>query len=194
MAVADGFEAPLFGAPVVGQVTTLPLEGEDGALAAQRVKGIVSDHAGSEVVARGARAGHNLMHKIMHHAGSGAYRFSDGVGGAAQLYNPNGVAISPDGGALFVADEVNHKIRRVEVATGAVTTVAGSGTAGSADGVGGTAQFGYPSGVAVSADGSTLLVCTNDGGLRQVGGGIFGCLSRRTRRAQSLGSVYAVLS
>ena len=32
VAVADGFEAPLFGARVVGQVTTLPLEGEDGSV------------------------------------------------------------------------------------------------------------------------------------------------------------------
>ena len=31
--IADGFEAPIFGARVVGQVTTLPLEGEDGPLA-----------------------------------------------------------------------------------------------------------------------------------------------------------------
>ena len=32
VAVADGFEAPLFGLRVVGQVTALPLEGEDGPL------------------------------------------------------------------------------------------------------------------------------------------------------------------
>ena len=31
--IADGFEAPIFGARVVGQVTTLTLEGEDGPLA-----------------------------------------------------------------------------------------------------------------------------------------------------------------
>ena len=31
--VADGFEAPIFGARVLGQVTTLTLEGEDGPLA-----------------------------------------------------------------------------------------------------------------------------------------------------------------
>ena len=53
------------------------------------------------------------------------------------------VAISPDGSALFVADCGNHKIRRVEAATGAVTTLAGSGTMGSADAVGVAAQFGY---------------------------------------------------
>ena len=48
----------------------------------------------------------------------------------------SGVAISPDGSALFVADCENDKIRRVEVATGAVATLAGSGEYGDADGVG----------------------------------------------------------
>ena len=71
---------------------------------------------------------------------------------------PLGLAISPDGSALFVADCKNHKIRRVEVATGAVTTLAGSGTVGSADGVGGAAQFRNPFGVAISPDGSALFV------------------------------------
>ena len=45
--VADGFEAPLFGVRVFGQVTTLPLEGEDGQPAAGEVKGVVSDRAGA---------------------------------------------------------------------------------------------------------------------------------------------------
>ncbi|EOD19636.1 hypothetical protein EMIHUDRAFT_75425, partial [Emiliania huxleyi CCMP1516] len=90
-------------------------------------------------------------------AGSGDCGSTDGAGGAAQFYRPIDVAISPDGSALFVTDFGNHKIRRVEVATGAVTTLAGSGTSGDADGVGDAAQFTNPLGVAVSADGSTLL-------------------------------------
>ncbi|EOD06845.1 hypothetical protein EMIHUDRAFT_249649 [Emiliania huxleyi CCMP1516] len=85
----------------------------------------------------------------------------------AQFYIPSGIAISLDGGALFVADLANHKIRRVEVATGEVTTVAGSGTRGSADGVGDAAQFNGPAGIAISSDGSTLLVSSGDG-FRQV--------------------------
>jgi len=101
-------------------------------------------------------------------AGSGAQGSADGVGGAAEFSGPCGVAISPDGGALFVADPNNHKIRRVEVATGAVTTVASSGTEGGSDGVGGAAQFQYPLDVAISADGSTVLVRTNDSALWQV--------------------------
>ena len=91
-------------------------------------------------------------------AGSGAGGNSDGVGGAAEFNRPVGIALSPDGGALLVTDIGNHKIRRVEVATGAVTTVVGSGTAGSADGVGGAAEFYRPAGIALSPDGSVLFV------------------------------------
>ena len=49
--VADGFEAPIFGARVVGQVTTLTLEGEDGPLASLSRVGVASDHAGAWYVA-----------------------------------------------------------------------------------------------------------------------------------------------
>ncbi|EOD27096.1 hypothetical protein EMIHUDRAFT_353724, partial [Emiliania huxleyi CCMP1516] len=100
-------------------------------------------------------------------AGSGEFCDTDGVGDAAEFCGPRGIAISPDGGALFVADFSNRKIRRVEVATGEVTTIAGSGTEGSADGGGDAAGFDCLEEVAISADGSTLLV-SSDGGLRQV--------------------------
>ncbi|EOD12245.1 hypothetical protein EMIHUDRAFT_44143, partial [Emiliania huxleyi CCMP1516] len=91
-------------------------------------------------------------------AGSGQVGGADGVGDAAQFDNPAGIAISPDSTALFVADFTGHKIRRVEVATGAVTTLAGGGTMGSADGVGDAAQFYNPSGIAISPDGGALFV------------------------------------
>ncbi|EOD20532.1 hypothetical protein EMIHUDRAFT_355105, partial [Emiliania huxleyi CCMP1516] len=99
-------------------------------------------------------------------AGSGEDGDADGVGDTAEFCSPTGIAISPDGGALFVADHGNRKIRRVEVATGEVTTVAGSGTEGSADGVGDAAEFDCPTEVAISPDGSTLLV-SSSGGFRQ---------------------------
>ena len=92
-------------------------------------------------------------------AGSGEEGDADGVGDAAEFYNPSGIAISRDGGMLFVADFSNNKIRRVEeVATGAVTTIAGSGIKGSADGVGDAAQFCCPAGIAISPDGGVLFV------------------------------------
>ena len=74
-------------------------------------------------------------------ASSGEEGDEDGVGGAAEFDGPSGIAISPDGSVLFVADFGGYTIRRVEVATGVVTTVAGSGAEGSADGVGGAAEF-----------------------------------------------------
>ncbi|EOD28686.1 hypothetical protein EMIHUDRAFT_49339, partial [Emiliania huxleyi CCMP1516] len=95
-------------------------------------------------------------------AGSGEAGDTDGVGDAAEFYYPGGICISPDGGVLFVADVDNHKIRRVEVATGAVTTLAGSGTVGSADGVGDAAEFDSPYGVAISPDGGAVFVADHD--------------------------------
>ncbi|EOD23182.1 hypothetical protein EMIHUDRAFT_349742, partial [Emiliania huxleyi CCMP1516] len=203
--VADGFEAPIFGARVVGQVTTPTLEGEDGPLSLGPV-GVASDHAGAWYVATKdsllqvkpstcrvaalpaseafytvaaspdgsavfvADSSGNQIRRVevatgavTTLAGSGENGDADGVGEAAQLCYPAGIAVSPDGSALFVADVDNHKIRRVEVATGAVTTIAGSGDAGDTDGVGEAAQFSYPYGVAISPDSSGLFVgdCSN---------------------------------
>jgi len=93
-------------------------------------------------------------------AGSGEKGNADGVGDAAQFNEPHGLAVSPDGSALFVADCDNNKIRRVEVATDAVTTLAGSGENGDADGVGDAAQFHFPHSLAVSPDGCALFVRT----------------------------------
>ena len=46
----------------------------------------------------------------------------------------------------------------MEVSTGAVTTLAGSGGMGSSDGVGGAAEFCHPAGITLSPDGSVLFV------------------------------------
>mmetsp|Transcript_18806 Transcript_18806/g.59923 ORF Transcript_18806/g.59923 Transcript_18806/m.59923 type:complete len:392 (+) Transcript_18806:34-1209(+) len=153
--VADGFEAPIFGARTVGQVTTLALEGEDGLLASFGPVGVASDHTGAWYVA--------TKDSLLHVSAAGRVRRVAALPASNACYT---AAASPNGSAAFVADF--SKIRRVEVATGAVTTLAGSGARGSADGVGGAAQFTNPLGVAISTDGSALLVCTNDGGLRQV--------------------------
>ena len=65
------------------------------------------------------------------------------------------MAYSPDGSTIAVADTVNHRVRLIDVATGAVTTLAGSGSASFADGTGSAASFKYPTGLAYSADGTT---------------------------------------
>ena len=45
VAIAAGFEAPIFGARTVGQVTTLALEGEDGPLVSLTLRGVKTSGA-----------------------------------------------------------------------------------------------------------------------------------------------------
>ena len=144
--VAAGFEAPIFGMRIVGQVTTLPLEGEDGPLASQKLFAVASDRAGGWYVTTPASA--------LHVSAAGRIRTVATCEGCC------GIALSPDGSALFLADFGGHKILRVEVATGAVTTLAGSGENGDADGVGDAAQFHFPHSLAVSPDGCALCMMT----------------------------------
>lgn len=87
-------------------------------------------------------------------AGTGTAGFS-GDGGAAtlaQLNNPVSMAFDA-GNNLYIADHTNHAVRRVDAATGIITTVAGDGTAGdSGDGGPATAaQLDIPEAVAVSS-------------------------------------------
>ncbi len=84
----------------------------------------------------------------------------DGTGAAARFLNPTGIAIDRDGNA-FVADTGNNTIRKI-TSEGIVTTLAGTaGVAGYADGVGATASFRGPYGVAVDIDGNVYVA---DGG------------------------------
>jgi DNA-binding beta-propeller fold protein YncE len=57
--------------------------------------------------------------------GSGAEGLADGPPDDARFYQPQGLAL--DGGTLYVADTENHALRAVDLATGAVTTLAGTG-------------------------------------------------------------------
>lgn len=67
-------------------------------------------------------------------AGAGSAGFRDGAASLARFYYPSGLVVSHDGGALFVADTWNSRIRRIHIATGQVDTLAG-GTRGINDGV-----------------------------------------------------------
>jgi sugar lactone lactonase YvrE/thiol-disulfide isomerase/thioredoxin len=59
--------------------------------------------------------------------GAGTRGLVDGPAASAQFAHPQGLALSPDGTALYVADTANHAVRRVDLATGDVETIAGSG-------------------------------------------------------------------
>ena len=113
--------------------------------------GVASDHAGAWYVA--------TKDSLLHVSAAGRVRRVAALPASDDSYT---AAASPEGSAAFVADFNSNKIRRVEVATGDVTTLAGSGEAGDADGVGGAAEFDGPTGIAVSPDGGALFVADND--------------------------------
>jgi len=87
-------------------------------------------------------------------AGTGSSGSANGTGTSASFNNPSG--ITTDGTNLYVADQRNHLIRKIVISTGAVTTVAGTGSSGSADGTGTSASFNYPRGI--TTDGTNLYV------------------------------------
>src|SRR5437879_722733 len=59
--------------------------------------------------------------------GSGTFAGDGGAATGASLYYPTGVALDASGN-LYIADEYNHRIRKVAAATGVITTVAGNGS------------------------------------------------------------------
>ena len=64
--------------------------------------------------------------------------------------------ITSDGTNLYVVDYGNHLIRKIVISSGVVTTVAGTGSTGSADGTGTSASFNQPAGI--TTDGTNLYV------------------------------------
>src|SRR5262249_41725845 len=85
-------------------------------------------------------------------AGSGTAGFRDGTATTAQFNNPQGIAID-NRGYLWVADTGNQVIRRINLASGAVQTVAGHpGASGFNDATGDAARFSSPVGIAVESE------------------------------------------
>jgi len=87
-------------------------------------------------------------------AGTGSMGSANGTGTSASFYYPQG--ITTDGTNLYVAEEGNHLIRKIVISTGVVTTVAGTGSSGSANGTGTSASFQFPGGI--TTDGTNLYV------------------------------------
>jgi sugar lactone lactonase YvrE len=91
-------------------------------------------------------------------AGSGSAAFADGAGTAASFNAPAGVTIDSTGTNLYVSDGGNCRVRRIVIGSGAVSTLAGSGSAAFADGAGTAASFNRPTGIAIDPTGTKLYV------------------------------------
>ncbi|OKS87483.1 NHL domain-containing protein [Mucilaginibacter polytrichastri] len=105
--------------------------------------------------------GNNVIRKITPagvvstFAGNTDNRSVDGVGVAASFATPNNITIDAVGN-LYVIDQSSNTVRKI-TPDGIVSTLAGSGISGSANGTGTAASFNYPSGICVDASGNLYV-------------------------------------
>ena len=66
-------------------------------------------------------------YEVLNVIGSGARGFDNGGYDAASFDKPQGLALTPDGNTLYVADVENHAIRAVDLSSQQVSTIAGTG-------------------------------------------------------------------
>ncbi len=98
---------------------------------------------------------------------AGASGSTDGTGSAARFNAPQNVTVD-SAGNVYVADALNHTIRKITSA-GVVTTLAGlAGTSGSADGTGSAARFKFPYGVAGDSAGNVYVGDTGNNTIRKI--------------------------
>jgi sugar lactone lactonase YvrE len=163
-----------------GDVTTIAGSSGEGNLDGPGIsaqfrnpKGIVFDHSASLFYISDYD---NHVIKSMDLAGNVAFvagstgRVSDFVDGratAARFRQPNGLALDHDGN-LIIVDMGNNAIRRLNMTSMEVTTIAGNGTAGSRNGRGKESTFRLPRDVAIDQDGAILVTDGDNNLIRKI--------------------------
>jgi len=159
-----------------GQVTTLAGNGNKGISNGSGTQSsfnfptdIVSDILGNIYV---ADQGNHVIRKISPDgivsifAGSGSSGYADGTSQNASFNSPQGLTIDASGN-LYVADTGNNRIRKIST-TGIVTTIAGSGNSGSANGVGISAEFSFPGGITIDNSGNIYVTDMDNDLIRKI--------------------------
>jgi sugar lactone lactonase YvrE len=99
-------------------------------------------------------------------SGDGTIGYVDGPAASAKFYSPQSLVVDASGN-IFVADMGNNMIRKISTA-GVVSTFAGSGDAGYADGTGTSATFNSPRGLALDAQGNLYVADRGNNLIRKV--------------------------
>jgi hypothetical protein len=157
--------------PYFGQVDNFAGTGTQGfggdggaALSAQlgQTRGVAADRAGNVYICedtnqriRRVDAATGVITTV---AGNGTAGFSGDSGPAtsAKLNSPRQIAVDSVRNWLYIADLGNNRVRRVNLATGTITTVAGGGSGGDG-GLATSALVGSAQGVAVDATGNVFI-------------------------------------
>jgi uncharacterized protein (TIGR03437 family) len=202
---ADGIIATL-----AGSGTSAP-SGDDGpALNAQlsAPNAVAADGEGNVYVAdynnnrvrRISKAG--VISTVAGNGTAGSFSGDGGLATGAAIWGPDAVAVDGSGN-LFIADNINRRIRKVST-SGIITTVAGNGNLGfSGDGGPATkAAIWNPYGIAVDPSGNLFIADNANGRVRKVstngiittvaGGGNSTCCDGGPATSAGLGSPYAI--
>jgi alpha-tubulin suppressor-like RCC1 family protein/sugar lactone lactonase YvrE len=98
---------------------------------------------------------------------AGKFGAADGTNSKARFNRPTGLALDTATN-LYIADSLNHTIRKITPA-GKVTTIAGlAGVWGSADGSNNAARFYLPAGITVATNGDILVADSGNQTLRRI--------------------------
>jgi len=107
---------------------------------------------------RKVNAATGIITTVASASGDGGFSGDGGPATKAMFFNPGGIAVDAKGN-LYIVDQSNKRVRKVDAATGIVTTYAGNGEEGY-DGDGGqatAAQLTNPEGVSVDAKGNLYI-------------------------------------
>ncbi len=154
---------------LAGSTTAGNTDGTGSGAAFSSPYGIVLSSTGDLYV---ADSGNNTIRKVTTagvvttFVGDGTTGYIDATGTAAELRHPFGITVAPSGN-FYVTDRSNYRIRMITPA-GVVTTLAGSGVLGTADGTGTGAQFYYPQGIVSDSSGVLYVVDQGSHRIRKI--------------------------
>jgi sugar lactone lactonase YvrE len=136
-----------------------------------QISGIALDSTGSVLL---CDTGNNLIRRVTFAgqvttlAGNGQSSSIDGQTLSSSFNQPSGVAFDFFTGNILVAEIGSHSIRRINLNTNFVNTIAGNGRSGFDDGQGNSATFNVPTSLVSDRQGNIYVVDRNNHAIRKV--------------------------